>query len=265
MTRTFRAAFAIAILASAVPALAADDASDIRSAGRAALEKYGPAVVTVEIVSEIKVSYGGREQTQERKTETLGSVIDGDGVVVTALSSVDPTKLWENMQRPGSDAEFATTVKSMKYILADNTEVAAQLVLRDSDLDLAFLRATTTPATPMVALDLSGDAEPQVLSEAFCIGRMGRIARRTHLAMTGEIQGVVRKPRPFYVPSAELASAGTGVPVFATDGRLYGLVFLHSLPGGLSEDERNDEFVTPVVIPVADIRSAIQEIPARND
>lgn len=265
MTRSIRTAFAIAILAGAVPALAADGPGDIREAGRAALEKYGPAVVTVEVVSEIKVSYGGREQTQERKSETLGVVIDPSGVVVTALSSVDPTKMWETMRRPGSDADFSTTVKSMKYILGDGSEVAAQLVLRDSDLDLAFLRTTTAAADPMVALDLSSEADPEILSPAFCLGRMGRIARRTHVAMTGEIQGIVRKPRPYYIPSGELATAGTGSPVFAADGRLYGLIFLHSLPGGLSEDERNDEFVTPVIVPVADIRAAVEQIPPRGD
>lgn len=259
MTHTLRPALALALLAVAAPAISQD--AELRSAGRDALERIGPAVVTVEVVAEVKMSYGGREQQQEQKTETLGVAVDPSGIVVTALSSVDPTKMWEKMSRPGTDMEFSVTVKTMKYILADNTEVPAQLVMRDSDLDLAFLRPMTPVASPMVAIDLKAETEPEILSQAFCVARMGRIARRTHVAMTGEIQGIVRKPRPYYIPSAELASGGTGVPVFAADGKLYGLIFLHSLPGGRANGDESDEMVAPVIVPAADIRLALEQIP----
>ncbi len=238
--------------------------ADLAEMARDILESSGDAVITIEIVSETKVNYGGRESTQEQKQEALGIVISESGAVVTALSSVDPSRLYENMRRPGMDFDFSASVKSMKYILADNTEIPAKIVLRDSDQDMAFLVPEENVEDPFTFIDLSRNAEPEMLSEAFSIARMGRIARRTPALMSGEIQGIVRRPRPYYIPSAELASGGTGVPVFSADGTLYGVILLHSQPG-FSSDVWNEEPYIPVVVPAVDIGTAAAQMPSSED
>ncbi len=252
---------ALAVLPSLAIRPAAAERGEV---ARETLASVGDAVIAIEIVSEMKMNYGGREQTHEQKLEALGIVIGAKGEVVTALSSVDPTKLYENMSRPGQELDFSANIKSMKYIMADNTEIAARIVLRDSDLDMAFLVPETVTETPFTFIDLENDAEPQLLSGAFTVARMGRIARRTPTLMSGEVQGIVSKPRPFYIPSAELVSAGTGVPVFSDEGALFGVVLLHSQPS-YSADDYSEERVIPVVIPAADIRAAAAQIPADGE
>jgi S1-C subfamily serine protease len=246
--------FAGAALALATLVAAPAPAQSFQDTARRIVEEKSDAVITIEVVSDIKMNFGARQQEQEERSEVLGTVIGENGLVVTALSSVDPSQIFERMS-PGNDMGFSATVKNMKYILADNSEIEARVVLRDPDLDIAFLMPADELEEPLTAISLEDAAEPQILDRAFSIARMGRIARRTPVAMSGEIQGMVDRPRTFYIPSAEIVSGGTAVPVFAENGGLYGVVFLHAVSG----QRGSGESVIPVVIPAEDIReSALQ-------
>ena len=48
----------------------------------------------------------------------------------------------------------------MKILLDDGTEVPAEIVLRDKDLDLAFIRPKAKPASPMTSVDLTKSGPP---------------------------------------------------------------------------------------------------------
>jgi S1-C subfamily serine protease len=242
-------------LAMSIPAQA-----ELRETARRVAEEKSPAIVTLVVVSEVSYSFQGSSQREEDRSETAGVVISEDGLVVTALSSVDPTGMIERMGG-GQDFGFSATLKDVKYILDDNTEVPATMVLRDNDFDLAFLRPLEPPAEPMVYIDLADSVEPQLLDETFTLARMGRIARRTVAAMSGEIQAVIDRPRTFYVTDAETVSGGTGTPVFAADGRIIGIVLFHVLPGA-AESTSNEEPIMPVVVPAADVLEIASHAPA---
>jgi S1-C subfamily serine protease len=235
--------------------------ADMRETARRVAAEKGDAVLTLLVVSEVSFSYQGSSQRQEDRRETSGIVISEDGLVVTALSSVDPTGMIERMSGTvGEDPGFTTTLKDVKYILADNTEVPATLVLRDNDFDLAFLRPLQPPASPMTAIDLTDSVEPQLLDEIFTLARLGRIARRTVAAMSGEIQAIVTRPRTYYITDGETVSGSTGNPVFAADGKIVGIVLYHVLAGA-SQSTSNEESILPVVIPAADILEVAANAP----
>lgn len=253
------ALLAVAALIS-VPAPATADA--FREAAAEHTRKVDRAVVTIEVVAETRYSFGGRQSESEERSHAFGLVVDEKGLVVTALSSVDQGQFYSRLQPAGSDDSFVTTVRSIKYIFPDGTEIPATVVLRDMDLDLIFLRPLETPEEPMTYVDLNNHAEPELLERVFSVARMGRIARRTVLGMTGEIQGMVERPRPFYITSAEIVSAGTGVPVFNGEGKIIGIVNLQTLPGGFAARSADDDIVFPVVRPTLDILEIIDQVPA---
>ncbi len=250
----------IATLVCAGLLVSASAHADLRETAREVAAEKAPAIVTLVVVSEISYSFQGSSQREEDRRETAGVVISEDGLVVTALSSVDPTGMIERMGG-GEDFGFSATLKDVKYILDDNTEVPATMVLRDNDFDLAFLRPLEAPSESMVFVDLADAAEPQLLDETFSLARMGRIARRTVAAMSGEIQAIVDRPRTYYITDAETVSGGTGTPVFAADGRVIGIVLFHVLPGA-QEGASNEESIMPVVVPAADIAEIASQAPA---
>ncbi len=235
--------------------------ADLRETARQTLKEKSKAIVTLEVVTETKISYGGGQDEQEEKSEVLGVVVGSDGLVVAALSSIDQSQLWDRMQAGREDMGYTIRVKSLKYILSDNSEVPATIVLRDNDLDLAFLRPLEEPESPMTFIDLENNDTAQILDPVFCLARMGRIARRTHVGMTGEIQGVVTRPREYYIPSSELTSGGLGTPIFNDEGKILGLILLHVLPGGSAVANSSDERVIPVVIPARDIQEVAVQAP----
>jgi hypothetical protein len=233
----------------------------LAAVARQTVQDFGDAIITIEVVSEQKWAYGGSQHESESKSEVLGTVVDPSGVVVTALSSVDRSQIMERLRARQDDSSFTVTVKAIKYILPDNSEIAATVALRDVDLDLAVLVPVTRPENAMTAVDLAGAVEPGFLDEIFTIARMGRIARRTVVGMTGEVQGIVTRPRAYYIPSSEIASAGTGVPVFDAQGRLVGFVLLHVLPGAMAPGAGNDNPVIPIVLPAAEVREVVKQLP----
>lgn len=256
---TSLAAALLAIGCLALPATAPADG--LRDVARKTMESKGDAIVTLEIVMNIKMSYNGQQREMERKQETPGLVIDERGLVVTSLASVDPGSVSARMS--GEDDSMVSTVKAVKYILSDGSEVPAAVVFRDDDLDLAFLRPLTDPAKPMTAISVEKSPEAQPLEEAFSLIRRGKIARRTLTGASGEIQGVIKKPRTYYIPSSDLSESQGGTPVFNHDGDLLGMVFLYLFPGGSTSRGEDDQPYMFVVLPTSDIADAAKQAPAK--
>ena len=242
-------------LAVTISALADDSAV----AGRRILAKNQAAVVTVRLVVSYNVSYGGRDQQSESKTEAIGTVIDPGGLTVISLTTIDPSAMMKARQR-GAQSEFKmeTEVKDVKIVLADDTEVPAEIVLRDKDLDLVYLRPTEKPALPIPALDLTQSSAPQVLDEVVCLNRLGKIANRVVTVSLERIDALVTKPRPFYVLSPG-GSSGVGSPVFALTGAPLGIILIRNAAAS-SEANAASQFsgsggsgFLPVIVPAADI------------
>ena len=245
-------------LVLAVAATGGTRADDSAVAGRKILTKNQAAVVTVRLVVSYNVSYGGHDQQNESKTEAVGTVIDPNGLTVISLTTIDPSAMMKARQRGSQEFKVETEVKDVKIVLADDTELPAEVVLRDKDLDLAYLRPTEKLTQPLVALDLTQPGQPQVLDEVVCLNRLGKIANRVVTVSLERVDALVTKPRPFYVLSPG-GSSGIGSPVFALTGAPLGIILIrNAAPGG--EANAASQFsgtggntYMPIIVPAADI------------
>ena len=97
------------------------------------------SVSWVSITVRIEVSAGGRSfPPSERKLEALGTVLAPDGLTVLSLNKVDPTdSILSRMRGP---ADINVNYTEVLILRADGSEIKADFVLKDEDLDLAFIR-----------------------------------------------------------------------------------------------------------------------------
>ena len=200
----------------------------LESAGRAVFEKYSNSVLYVALTVEVQMSVGERNQTTEGSVEVLGTVMQDDGLLVVSNSAIDLSLQVLNQLRSQVPANVPISaeaaVKDAKIILPDGTEVEAEVLLQDADLDLAFLRPlapeegeethTFTPA------GFKPDAPRlQLLDDIIVLGRLGKNLNRAPAVETGKIELVVRRPRLLYRSNV----SGLAQPAFNANGELAGL------------------------------------------
>jgi S1-C subfamily serine protease len=207
-------------------------ADELAEQARELVENYKDAVVTIKLVIENRFSMqGSGSQSEESKSEITGTVIDPSGLVVASLFTTDPTSATRNMM--GIDDvgfKMETEIKSADILAPDGEEIAAEVVLRDKDLDLAFLRPKEKSEKPFTALDLSKAGTAAQLEPVVAISRLGRVANRTHGALVDRIEAIVDKPRRFYVPAGGGMTQGSlGAPLFTLDGNVVGILVIRSI------------------------------------
>ncbi|MGD0614943.1 MAG: serine protease [Verrucomicrobiota bacterium] len=245
----------IAALGLLGPWIALSFASDITEKGRDVFNKARFAVVTVEVV--VKASGpGGR--SGESKQDITGTVVDPSGLTVVALSACDPAEMY---RRVSQEYKVQTEVSDIKMLLDDGTELPAEIVLRDNDLDLAFLRPKTKPASPMTAVDLSKSGSAQVLDEVVTINRLNKAASRAYAASIEHIAAVIQKPRTFYIPDATMSATSLGCPAFLPDGRILGVFVIRAVNSegeGASNYRQN---LTSIILPAEDILKGAKQAP----
>jgi S1-C subfamily serine protease len=230
--------------------------ADAAEEGRKIVEANKEAVVTVQLV--IETRYSGESEKDERKVSATGTVVDPSGLVVAALSQVDPTKvISEFMPDEDGGSKFQSNVVDVKFKTEDGTEIPADVVLRDPDLDLVFLRPKKAPETPMKFVDLSQAGSPQVMDEVVVLWRLGQVANRALAADVNRVQAVVTKPRLSYAVEARRL----GCPVFSMDGKPVGLLVLRVTRGGGRGGgmySAMDEFLT-AVLPCAQVMKVAEQ------
>ena len=231
------------------------------------MAKCQDAVVTVRLAIKQSVSMGGRDSKSESKIETTGTMIDPSGLTVVSLSTTDPgSTMRETYARAiaarggdPSQLKFDSEVSDVKIVLADGTEIPADVVLRDKDLDLAYLRPSDKPAKPLPFVDLARDAKPQILDEVVVVNRLNKTANRVPAVSIGRIEAIVDKPRTFYVLGEATWGYSLGAPVFSLDGKLIGIIFLRSARGqtdqttGFMFNNLSQWGMMPIVLPASDI------------
>lgn len=247
----------------------ADETAD---AGRRILAKNQDAVITLKAVVKVTGSAGGNSiPQQEQRIEITGTVVDPSGLTVTSYTLVNPASIAKAQikrmlaQRGGgpSDVDINSEVSSAKLILADGTEIPAEVVLRDEDLDLAFFRPIAKPANPLTAVALTPAGTPQMLDQVFMLNRLSNIAKRTVAVTYGRIDAVIQKPRLFYSVGAAVTGSPLGGPVFTPDGNLVGITLIRK-----SANTEDAEVMTglssqaglmPVLLPASDLTDSIKQ------
>jgi len=256
-----------AIFAAVIPSARTDD---LAQAGRDLAAKYGDAVVTLQLVVKTTMSMQGEpDEKQESKSEVTGAVVDPSGLTVASLAAIDPTEVMSGMMSGSFDMKVASEITDLKIRLADGTEIPAKVVLRDKDLDLAFIRPLKKPDKPLTAIDMSKSSKPNLLDFAIMMARLGTVANRSLAISADRIQSIVEKPRLFYVPGMGAMSSELGAPAFAMDGNVIGILLLRSLPGGPSMSGNwlgmSSMGILPMILPAADVLSAAKQAAEAND
>jgi S1-C subfamily serine protease len=244
------------ILAASVliPAVVSAQTPEERTGARNLIAKYGDAVVTVLGTAKVRISQGGREvQNRDERVQATATMLDASGLAVMSLAAVDPSDVLmanaARANRPGAPALTVSVESSdLRFRMADGKEVPARVVLRDKDLDLAFLRPVEKFAAPVTALETTS-AKPLAVDLLVVVQRLPEIANWQATATFATVQAVVEKPRTFYVVN----TGAFGAPVFDTGGRFVGVVLR------LRNDTGEGPTSPPVVLPANDIREVAKQ------
>lgn len=251
-------------------------ADELAEKGRNIFTQNQRVVVTVEVVMKTKMSVAGAvNQSSESKQDATGTVVDPSGLTVMALSTLDPGDMLQNiMSGAGGDNEdlkfkMDTELSDIKILTDDGTELSSEVVLRDKDLDLAFIRPKTKPTAPMASLDLANSAPAQLLDQVIGLNRLGKAAGRAYSVSVERISAVVQKPRLFYIPDSAATMTSMGCPAFSLDGRIVGIFVTHSVSskgsGGMSMFSFRPEGITGVILPAADVLKVAKQAPQQKE
>ncbi len=254
-----------ALLTMAIVAPSAVQADEDAVKARAILEKNKLAVATVKLVVKQKFSmFGMGSEESESKMDITGTVIGPDGLIVVALSSTDPMAIYRNMMPSMLDEglQMDSELSDVKILAEDGAEIPAQVILRDNDLDLAFVRPKEKPAQPWPHVDLSNAATPELLDKLVALNRLGKVANRAYSLSYEWVEAIVDKPRTFYVPGSQITNSTQGSPVFSLDGRIVGVIVIRAIKDSDSGGPFGmNDAVIPIILPAADILEGAQQAP----
>ena len=248
------------LLATAILLAAAARAQDSLSAQtRKVFADRQDTVVWISVVAKISMQAEGAKEAvnipdREQKAETLGTILDASGFIVTALSSIDPTRELSGREVRTRDGtvkiEASATLKEVRVTMPDGTEIPADVLMRDTDLDLAFLRikagSKESKGVEFKAVDLKNAAAANVGDDVVSISRMDDVLNRVGSVSRGQVTSITRKPREFM----RVTGSSLGCPTFSMDGKLVGIAVTRFVRGKSSH---------VVVIPAADVLEIAQQ------
>jgi hypothetical protein len=241
-----------------------------RAAARRIVEKRQEAIVNVRAVLKMRMTASGREmQAREETVEAVATVLDGSGLAVMSLATLNPGGLLKKMMGMAASAgsapfDVVTEPSDVRMRLGDSTELAAKIVLRDEDLDLAFIRPATAPAKPLASLAEVESGRPTLLDPVVVVARLGRVGGYGPAASLQQVQASVERPRIMYVVQPG-GIGGMGVPAFSLDGKLAGFMVLRSVASGgfgmLGAMGGNVENLglLPILVPAAEVREVAKQ------
>jgi len=246
-----RALLAVTIAAaSAAPGASADT----REVAREALETHRSAIVTVKLTLKQRFIADGRERnTSETQLEIAGTLLTPEGLTVVSDVASNPAAMASST--PGSNTRLDTETGAVEIALPDGREVPARFVLRDSDLDLAFL-VPREPVSGLPSVELVAAPAPRPLDELIFLFPLSKSLNREIAVAIDEVRGVIQKPRTFVVADGFIGLQSLGCPAFDAEGRPLGLVVMRRSPirarpsGGFRD---MFEFLNPVVLTAADV------------
>jgi hypothetical protein len=203
-----------------------------------------------------KIPAGALGGAKDQKTETTGTIVDASGLIVASLGGISGAGMFDGQEidTPMGTIKLKTKteIKEVKVIMPDGTEIPADLVMKDADIDLAFfkVRSDSPEAKDITfkAINLSDSASVGVLDDVIVLGRSGAEMSRQPQAYTTEVLGVVKKPREFI----SVQTLHTGIPVFTPDGKVVGISIIRKPSGSLSM-RSGAVSMQPAVLPARDV------------
>jgi hypothetical protein len=255
------AAGARAELASPAAPAAATRPADLRAVSREVLARHAEAVATVRMVVKRRMVYQGRERgSAEAPMEVAGTILNAAGLTVVAESMTNPSG---PMGDPSGDTRVDVETSDVKLVLRDGREIPARFVLRDADLDLAFLMPQEKGLhLPHIALQKT--PLPAPLDDLIFLFSYGRSLSREVAVATAPVRAVVKRPRTFLASDMMTSLQALGCPVFDATGRPLGIVVMRRSPvppsggGGLRDFL---DMLNPVILTAADVAEVAEQVP----
>lgn len=216
------------------------------------------SVLQLSATVEIEMTAGDLPtKKEERKLETTGFVINKDGLIVVALSTLDVASAADgrmvNTQKGPLKISAKSTTKEVKIIMPDGSEIPAKVAFKDADIDLAFIRPEKTDGVTFKPVDIANSAPLMMQDDVIILGRLAKDLNREPVIMTTEIISLITKPRVF----ARVGAPCLGMPVFNSEGKFIGCGINRFSPKG--DDSEQGPSAANVILPAADlIESAAQ-------
>ncbi|KAA9134069.1 trypsin-like peptidase domain-containing protein [Marinihelvus fidelis] len=182
------------------------------------------ALVTVKYVLSLNMGQGMGGMEQEQENELTCSMVSADGLVICSNNDLSGSiDLIKRISGPaGSD--MSATTKDFKVLIGNSPDAYdAEIVARDTELDLAWIRVTDPGDHSFAHLDFSNSADASIGESIITIRRAGSSFGRTPVATQTHIGGISSKPRKLYIPQLQSMN-GKGLPAFTADGRIIGLM-----------------------------------------
>jgi hypothetical protein len=245
--KSFVCGLALAFVAA--PAAAEDSA--LKKAARGVLAKYHDAVISVKFV--VKTAHAQGDQAQ---LEVAGTVLTPAGLTVVSDFTSNPSGFFFE-----SDEDKSET-SDVKLILKGGQEIPAKFVLRDRELDLAFVMPKEAK-TKFTSVPLEKGPTPAVLDDLIYLFRFGKTLNREPALTLGRVESVIKKPRTLIVPDLIDGVQGLGSPVFDGSGRPLGIVVMRRSampPRSITSVRDVLDLLKPVVVTAEDIQRAAAQI-----
>lgn len=232
----------------------------ITATARKTLETYSKAVIVLDAVIKIEI----RGQEQELKAQCVATIIDPSGLAVTAMMNLNPiSSLRGPGGRPIPSSEVDSQVQEVKYRLTDGTEVPARLVLKDEDLDLAFLaplKPLDKPTQAKIAsISLSDAAKAaELLDTTIFINRTNDELNYLPVLGLGRIVALVSTPKTCYLTNAGVP----GLFIFDREGRPLGIVCrcINSEASQQMLSRLISPSTSPIILPTADVVKLMPQV-----
>lgn len=238
---------------------------EIREAGRKLSQTHHDSVVWLSVLAKTSMDAEGNvpaevrmalaNQSSEGKSEVTGTLIDSTGLIVTTLSGLDKASLLNGQTVPTGMGEIKLKatgeIKEIKVIASDGSEIPADLVLKDEDLGIAFVKIRSNSeeakGVNFKFIDLADSAPGEALDDCITLGRLDESLDRTPCILAGEIIAKAEKPRLTY----RIDDESVGCPVFLANGKLLGISVIPKTKK--LADSSGQMQINPIILPAADI------------
>lgn len=186
---------------------------------KAFIAKMSPKIVTVKFI--LKMSMGQMDD-EETETEVSGVMIDPKGLVICSNTQMGGFMAMMQKLMGGGGPQLSATPSDLKILVGDDVEgVEAELVARDTESDLAWLRIKDPGDKTYDFVDLTQSTTLDVGDPILTVSRMGKRFDRLAIYNSGRVVGIAKKPRDLYIPGGGVS--GYGTPVFSRDGVILGM------------------------------------------
>jgi hypothetical protein len=177
------------------------------------------AVVTIKFVLKTKLGDFGDDESEH---EITGVVVEPKGLVVCSSAQLGGSAGHLARLMGGRLSGMSATPREIKVLVGDESkEFDAELMARDSELDLAWVRVKTPGDKPFTCIDFGNAAKARLGQRLLALDRMEKFYGFAPWVAEVRVNALPKKPRELIVPSGD--SLALGVPIFTPDGKVVGL------------------------------------------